>query len=139
MLLTADQHPVSGSLHCGFVKSWQEPMCVLETWFFTILAVCLISDSMYDVLACIRQGKASLRKVEAPSLSPPRTSVNEQVLAAIRQGVQLKKVHPDAGAKPSKTSTSDLERSIKAALERIKKVSADSDDSDEQNPGAWDH
>uniref|UniRef100_A0A8C2MC86 WAS protein homolog associated with actin, golgi membranes and microtubules n=1 Tax=Cricetulus griseus TaxID=10029 RepID=A0A8C2MC86_CRIGR len=94
------------------------------------------TGSMNEVLASLRQGRASLRKVAAPTLSPPSTSVNEQVLAAIRQGVQLKKVHPDGGKK----HTSDLERSIRAALERIKKVSStDSEDSDEQGPVEWDH
>lgn len=40
---------------------------------------------------------------------------------------------------PSKKSTSDLERSIREALERIKKVSADSEeDNDEQSPVEWD-
>ncbi|ERE80549.1 putative WASP homolog-associated protein [Cricetulus griseus] len=94
------------------------------------------TGSMNEVLASLRQGRASLRKAAAPTLSPPSTSVNEQVLAAIRQGVQLKKVHPDGGKK----HTSDLERSIRAALERIKKVSStDSEDSDEQGPVEWDH
>jgi uncharacterized protein (DUF2236 family) len=62
-------------------------------------------------------------------------------LAAIRQGVRLKKVHPDAGAGvgPSSKPASDLERRIKAALQRIKTVSADSEDSDEQSAGEWDH
>lgn len=106
--------------------------------FFLIRAVCSISGSMDEVLASLRQGRVSLRKVEAPTLPPPHTSVNEQVLAAIRQGVQLKKVHPDATVEPSKKRTSDLERSIRAALERIKRVSADSEDSDEQSPGEWD-
>ncbi|KAL1774244.1 WASP-like-associated protein [Sigmodon hispidus] len=94
--------------------------------------------SMDEVLASLRQGRASLRKVEAPTLSSPRTSVNEQVLAAIRHGVQLKKVHPDTGVEPSRKRTSDLEKSIREALERIKRVSADSEDSDEQSPGDWD-
>lgn len=94
---------------------------------------------MDEVLASLRQGRTLLRKVEAPTSTPARTSVNEQVLAAIRQGVRLKKVHPDLGGDPSKKPTSDLERSIRAALERIKRVSADSEeDSDEQSPGEWD-
>lgn len=95
--------------------------------------------SMDEVLASLRQGRAPLRKVEAPTLSPPCTSIGEQILAAIRQGVQLKKVHPDMMVEPSKKHTNDLEGSIRAALERIKKVSAtDSEDSDEQSPGEWD-
>lgn len=94
---------------------------------------------MDEVLASLRQGRASLRKVEMPTRPPPRTSVNEQVLAAIRKGVQLKKVHTGPDVDPSKNSTSDLERSIREALERIKKVSADSEeDNDEQSPVEWD-
>lgn len=94
---------------------------------------------MDEVLASLRQGRASLRKVEEPTLPPPRTSINEQVLAAIRQGVQLKKVHPGPGVDPSKRCTSDLESSIRAALDRIKRVSADSEeDNDEQSPVEWD-
>lgn len=93
---------------------------------------------MDEVLASLRQGKASLRKVETPTLPHPGTSVNEQVLAAIRQGVQLKKVHTGQGVDPGK-KTSDLERSIREALERIKKVSADSEeDNDELSPTEWD-
>ncbi|XP_055479000.1 WASP homolog-associated protein with actin, membranes and microtubules [Psammomys obesus] len=95
--------------------------------------------SMDEVLASLRQGRASLRKVEVSALPPPRTSINEQLLAAIRQGVQLKKVHPGPGVDPSTRRTSDLESSIRAALDRIKRVSADSEeDNDEQSPGEWD-
>lgn len=94
---------------------------------------------MSEVLASLRQDRASLRKVETHTLPGPRTSVNEQVLAAIRQGVQLKKVHTGPGVDPSTKSASDLERSIREALKRIKKVSADSEeDTDEQSPTEWD-
>lgn len=74
-------------------------------------------------------------------MSPPCASFNEQLLAAIRQGVKLKKVHSGPGLSPSNKPASDLERSIKAALQRIKRVSADSEeegegeDGDEQSPG----
>nr|XP_008996732.2 WASP homolog-associated protein with actin, membranes and microtubules [Callithrix jacchus] len=95
--------------------------------------------SMDEVLASLRHGKAPLQKVEVPAVRPPHASVNEHILAAIRQGVKLKKVHPDLGPSPSSRHTSDLERSIKAALQRIKRVSADSEeDSDEQDAGQWD-
>lgn len=108
--------------------------------FVTPCSVYSISGSMDEVLASLRHDRAPLQKVQAPTLSPPRASVNEHILAAIRQGVKLKKVHPDLGPSPSNKPTSDLERSIKAALQRIKRVSADSeeDDRDEQNPGEWD-
>lgn len=95
---------------------------------------------MDEVLAALRRDRSPLQKVDVPSAAP-RTSVNEHILAAIRQGVKLKKVHPDVGMSPSSKATSDLESSIKAALQRIKRVSADSDeeDSDGQGPSDWDH
>uniref|UniRef100_A0A8C3YK61 WASP homolog associated with actin, golgi membranes and microtubules n=1 Tax=Catagonus wagneri TaxID=51154 RepID=A0A8C3YK61_9CETA len=97
--------------------------------------------SMDQVLASLRHGRAPLQQAQAPALPPAHTSVNAHILAAIRQGVTLKKVHRDLGLSPRSKPTSDLERSIKAALQRIKRVSADSeeDDSDEQGPGDWDH
>ncbi|CAK7295567.1 WASP homolog-associated protein with actin, membranes and microtubules [Vulpes lagopus] len=96
--------------------------------------------SMDEVLASLRSSSTPLRRMEAPTLSPPRASFNEQLLAAIRQGVKLKKVHSGPGLNPSNKPASDLERSIKAALQRIKRVSADSEeeegeDGDEQSPG----
>ncbi|MXQ82851.1 hypothetical protein E5288_WYG022663 [Bos mutus] len=101
------------------------------------------SRSMDEVLASLRHGRAPPQKVQAPALPPPRASVNEHILAAIRQGVKLKKVHPAPGPSPSSKPTSDLEKSIKAALQRIKRVSADSEEEgeegDEQGPHEWDH
>ncbi|KAM9711972.1 WASP homolog-associated protein with actin, membranes and microtubules isoform 2-T2 [Dama dama] len=101
------------------------------------------SGSMDEVLASLRHGRTPPQKVQAPALPPPRASVNEHILAAIRQGVKLKKVHPAPGPSPSSTPTSDLEKSIKAALQRIKRVSADSEEEeeegDEQGPCEWDH
>lgn len=100
-----------------------------------------ISGSMDEVLASLRSSSTPLRRVEAPTLSPPCASFNEQLLAAIRQGVKLKKVHSGPGLSPSNKPASDLERSIKAALQRIKRVSVDSEeegegeDGDEQSPG----
>ncbi|XP_007943365.1 WASP homolog-associated protein with actin, membranes and microtubules [Orycteropus afer afer] len=97
--------------------------------------------SMDEVLASLRSCKSPLQKVEVPALPSPRTSVNEHILAAIRQGVKLKKVRPNIGPGPSNKPTSELERSIKAALQRIKKVSADSEEEEdgiEQSSGEWD-
>uniref|UniRef100_A0A8D2B5I7 WASP homolog associated with actin, golgi membranes and microtubules n=1 Tax=Sciurus vulgaris TaxID=55149 RepID=A0A8D2B5I7_SCIVU len=95
--------------------------------------------SMDEVLASLRHGRSPLQKVEVPSFPAPHASVNENILAAIRQGVKLRKVHPDLSSGPGNKPTSDLERSIKAALQRIKRVSADSEeDSDEQSPSEWD-
>uniref|UniRef100_A0A8C9PBR3 WH2 domain-containing protein n=1 Tax=Spermophilus dauricus TaxID=99837 RepID=A0A8C9PBR3_SPEDA len=96
--------------------------------------------SMDEVLASLRHSRSPLHKAEVPFSPAPRMSVNEHILAAIRQGVKLRKVHTDLGSGLSDKPTSDLERSIKAALQRIKRVSADSEeDSDEQSPSEWDH
>lgn len=97
---------------------------------------------MDEVLASLRSGKSPLQRPDMPALTCPPASFNEQLLAAIRRGVKLKKVHSSLGLSPSTKPTSDLERSIKAALHRIQRVSADSeeeDDSEEQGPsGEWD-
>ncbi|XP_059533995.1 WASP homolog-associated protein with actin, membranes and microtubules isoform X2 [Myotis daubentonii] len=108
---------------------------------------CPVSGSMDEVLAALRCGRTPLQKVEVTAPAPPCTSINEHILAAIRQGVKLKKVHPDLGPGPSRKPASDLERSIKAALQRIQRVSADSEEEGEDegeegegdSPGEWDH
>ncbi|XP_026366332.2 WASP homolog-associated protein with actin, membranes and microtubules [Ursus arctos] len=97
--------------------------------------------SMDEVLASLRSGNSPLQRVDLAAPSPPHTSFNEQLLAAIRRGVTLKKVHSGVGLSPSNKPTSDLERSIKAALQRIKRVSADSEEEDSEEPGPggeWD-
>lgn len=83
---------------------------------------------MDEVLASLRHGKTPLRSVDVPAGPLPRAAVNEHILAAIRQGVKLKKVHRESSPSPGQKPTSDLERSIKAALQRIKRVAADSED-----------
>lgn len=96
---------------------------------------------MDEVLASLRRDRTPLRKADMPASAPPHASVNEHILAAIRQGVKLKKVHPDLGLSPSSKPANDLETSIKAALQRIKRVSADSEEEEEgeEGPGEWDH
>uniref|UniRef100_A0A5F9DJW4 WASP homolog associated with actin, golgi membranes and microtubules n=1 Tax=Oryctolagus cuniculus TaxID=9986 RepID=A0A5F9DJW4_RABIT len=84
--------------------------------------------SMDEVLASLRRGRTPLRSVDVPAGPPPRAAVNEHILAAIRQGVKLKKVHRESSPSPSQKPASDLERSIKAALQRIKRVAADSEE-----------
>ncbi|XP_074862662.1 WASP homolog-associated protein with actin, membranes and microtubules [Carettochelys insculpta] len=98
------------------------------------------SGSMDEVLASLKRGEVLLRKVEQPSMSPPNTSVNDSILSAIRQGVKLRKVNQDPKKDISKGSDSELERSIKAAIQRINKVSADSeeDENGDHNNGEWD-
>lgn len=96
---------------------------------------------MDEVLASLRSRRTPLQRTEVTASPPPRASFNEQLLAAIRQGVKLRKVHSGLDLSPSSKPTSDLETSIKAALQRIKRVSADSEeeDGDEPSPGSeWD-
>ncbi|XP_009083088.1 PREDICTED: WASP homolog-associated protein with actin, membranes and microtubules [Acanthisitta chloris] len=93
--------------------------------------------SMDEVLASLKRSEVHLRKVEQPN---PYASVKDNILSAIRQGVQLRKVNRDAEKDVSKGSTNELERSIKAVIQRIKKVSADSEEEEDndQNNGEWD-
>ncbi|XP_064932543.1 WASP homolog-associated protein with actin, membranes and microtubules isoform X2 [Columba livia] len=93
--------------------------------------------SMDEVLASLKRGEVHLRKVEQPN---PYASVKDNILAAIRQGVKLRKVNRDTEKDVSKGSANELERSIKAAMQRIKNVSADSEEEEnnEQNAGEWD-
>ncbi|NXQ83968.1 WHAMM protein, partial [Nyctibius grandis] len=93
--------------------------------------------SMDEVLASLKRSEVHLRKVEQPN---PYASVKDNILSAIRQGVKLRKVNRDTGKYVSKGSPNELERSIKAAIQRIKKVSADSEEEEnnEQNNGEWD-
>ncbi|NXK50655.1 WHAMM protein, partial [Chauna torquata] len=93
--------------------------------------------TMDEVLASLKRGEVHLRKVEQPN---PYTSVKDSILSAIRQGVKLRKVNRDTEKDVSKGSTNELERSIKAVIQRIKKVSADSEEEEnnDQNNGEWD-
>ncbi|KFU87294.1 WASP homolog-associated protein with actin, membranes and microtubules, partial [Chaetura pelagica] len=92
--------------------------------------------SMDEVLASLKRNEVHLRKVEQAN---PYASVKDSILSAIRQGVKLRKVNQDTEKDVSKGSTNELERSIKAAMQRIKKVSADSEEeNDDQNNGEWD-
>ncbi|XP_005027001.6 WASP homolog-associated protein with actin, membranes and microtubules [Anas platyrhynchos] len=93
--------------------------------------------TMDEVLASLKRGEVQLRKVEQ---SNPYASVKDSILSAIRQGVKLRKVNQDTEKDVSNGSSNDLERSIKAAIQRIKKVSADSEEEEnnDQNNGEWD-
>ncbi|NXS86540.1 WHAMM protein, partial [Erpornis zantholeuca] len=93
--------------------------------------------SMDEVLASLKRSEVHLRKVEQPN---PYASVKDNILSAIRQGVKLRKVNRDTERDVSKGSPNELERSIKAAMQRIKKVSADSEEEEDndQNNGEWD-
>ncbi|XP_059679953.1 WASP homolog-associated protein with actin, membranes and microtubules [Gavia stellata] len=93
--------------------------------------------SMDEVLASLKRSEVHLRKVEQPN---PYASVKDNILSAIRQGVKLRKVNRDTDKDVSKGSTNELEKSIKAVIQRIKKVSADSEEEEnnDQNNGEWD-
>lgn len=105
---------------------------------FLLLTVDLsVAGSMDEVLASLKRSEVHLRKVEQPN---PYTSVKDNILSAIRQGVKLRKVNRDTDRGVSRGSPNELERSIKAAMQRIKKVSADSEEEEDndQNNGEWD-
>lgn len=91
---------------------------------------------MEEVLASLKRSENLLRRVEPPQA--PVTNARDSILTAIRQGVKLKKVHKDP---VNKESENELERSIRAAMLRMKKVSADSDDEEgsEYMSGEWDN
>ncbi|XP_075620657.1 WASP homolog-associated protein with actin, membranes and microtubules isoform X1 [Balearica regulorum gibbericeps] len=93
--------------------------------------------SMDEVLASLKHSEVHLRRVEQPN---PYASVKDNILSAIRQGVKLRKVNRDTEKDVSKGSANELERSIKAVIQRIKKVSADSEEEEnnDQNNGEWD-
>ncbi|NWH30143.1 WHAMM protein, partial [Chloropsis hardwickii] len=93
--------------------------------------------SMDEVLASLKRSEVHLRKVEQPN---PYACVKDSILSAIRQGVKLRKVNRDTERDVSRGSPNELERSIKAAMQRIKKVSADSEEEEDndQNNGEWD-
>ncbi|XP_063305062.1 WASP homolog-associated protein with actin, membranes and microtubules [Pelobates fuscus] len=92
------------------------------------------SGSMEEVLASLKRGENNLRRVEQPL--PSMSDARNNILSAIRQGVKLKKVQRD---KTDKEPANELEKSIKAAMLRMKKVSADSDDEEKEYvSGEWD-
>ncbi|XP_043120412.1 WASP homolog-associated protein with actin, membranes and microtubules [Puntigrus tetrazona] len=92
------------------------------------------SGSMDELLASLQRGQKQLRKV---TVSEETGDVRNSLLSAIRQGVTLKKVPPSSG--PIHSTDSELERSIKAAMMRMKKVSNVSDDEDPSDApsGDW--
>ncbi|NXG07142.1 WHAMM protein, partial [Sakesphorus luctuosus] len=95
-----------------------------------------VAGSMDEVLASLKRSEVHLRRVEQPN---PYASVKDNILSAIRQGVKLRKVNRDTEKDATKGSPNELEKSIKAAMQRIKKVSADSEEEDnDQNNGEWD-
>ncbi|XP_038669243.1 WASP homolog-associated protein with actin, membranes and microtubules [Scyliorhinus canicula] len=86
--------------------------------------------TMDDVLASLKRGEILLKKVDRAKpqsvgrLDDPR----ENMLATIRKGIQLRKVTVGPNVPAHSDPVNDLERSIKAAMKRMKKVSPDSDE-----------
>lgn len=98
--------------------------------------------TMDEVLASLQRGQIQLRKVPAPRTATLAEDPRSSLMSAIRQGVTLKKVVP-ARSEVQSSGDNELERSIKAAMMRMKKVSADSDEEeergdDETQSGDWD-
>ncbi|XP_053573401.1 WASP homolog-associated protein with actin, membranes and microtubules [Bombina bombina] len=93
------------------------------------------SGSMEEVLASLKRGENLLRRVEQPKLSG--SDVRDGILTAIRQGVKLKKVSREVS---NKEPENELEKSIKAAMQRMKNVSADSEDDEKSECASaeWD-
>lgn len=89
---------------------------------------------MDEVLASLQRGQIQLRKVPPPSAKPtgtPAETARDSIMLSIRQGVKLKKVERSE-ASPGSRDT-ELERSIKAAMQRMKRVSSDSDDEEDES------
>ncbi|KAK9543019.1 hypothetical protein VZT92_000833 [Zoarces viviparus] len=99
------------------------------------------TGTMDEVLASLQRGQSQLRKAPAPRTAPPAGDTRSTLMSAIRHGVTLKKMVPALGEVPS-SGNNDLERSIKAAMMRMKKVAADSDEDDrgdeETHSADWD-
>ncbi|KAM4749487.1 WASP homolog-associated protein with actin, membranes and microtubules isoform 2-T2 [Rhinophrynus dorsalis] len=93
------------------------------------------SGSMEEVLASLKRSENLLRRVEQPEQSI--ADVRDNILTAIRQGVKLRKVHRE---NTNKEPENELEKSIKAAMQRMKKVSTDSEDEEKGDyiSGEWD-
>ncbi|XP_041838159.1 WASP homolog-associated protein with actin, membranes and microtubules [Melanotaenia boesemani] len=85
--------------------------------------------TMDEVLASLQRGQIKLRKAPSTRTDTPAEDPRSSLMSAIRQGVTLKKVVPARAEVPS-SGDNELERSIKAAMMRMKKVAADSDEED---------
>ncbi|XP_046898542.1 WASP homolog-associated protein with actin, membranes and microtubules [Hypomesus transpacificus] len=90
------------------------------------------TGSMDEVLASLQRGQVRLRRVQPPALlapgaAPSAPDAMTSIMCAIRQGVTLKKVC----AAPPECRDSELEKSIKAAMLRMKRVSADSEEDED--------
>ncbi|XP_033972153.1 LOW QUALITY PROTEIN: WASP homolog-associated protein with actin, membranes and microtubules [Trematomus bernacchii] len=88
--------------------------------------------TMDEVLASLQRGQIQLKKVSSPKTASPAGDTRTTLMSAIRLGVTLKKMVPAHGEVPT-SEENELERSIKAAMMRMKKVAADSDSDDRED------
>ncbi|KAF3832852.1 hypothetical protein F7725_026517 [Dissostichus mawsoni] len=88
--------------------------------------------TMDEVLASLQRGQIQLKKVSSPKTASPAGDTRTTLMSAIRLGVTLKKMVPAHGEVPT-SEDNELERSIKAAMMRMKKVAADSDSDDRED------
>ncbi|XP_014340301.1 WASP homolog-associated protein with actin, membranes and microtubules [Latimeria chalumnae] len=97
--------------------------------------------SMDEVLASLKRGEICLRKVDQKNQPVPKKSsdVRDSILSAIKQGVKLRSVKQNPEIASNKEPVNDLEKSIKAAMLRMKRASSDSEDeNNDYQPGEWD-
>ncbi|KAK5935530.1 hypothetical protein CgunFtcFv8_020885 [Champsocephalus gunnari] len=88
--------------------------------------------TMDEVLASLQRGQIQLKKVSSPKTASPAGDTRSTLMSSIRLGVTLKKMVPAHGEVPT-SEENELERSIKAAMMRMKKVAADSDSDDRED------
>lgn len=97
---------------------------------------------MDEVLASLKRGSFHLRKAELRVLAPdPDEDEDNNILAQIRKGVQLRKVRrQERSCRGSTAMESDpLTRSIHEALRRIKEASPESEsESEDETPAGAD-
>ncbi|KAK2853811.1 hypothetical protein Q5P01_006472 [Channa striata] len=85
--------------------------------------------TMDEVLASLQRGQIQLRKVPNERMATLAEDPRSSLMSAIRRGVTLRKMVPARGEIQS-SGDNELERSIKAAMMRMKKVASDSDEED---------
>ncbi|KAM3877408.1 LOW QUALITY PROTEIN: WASP homolog-associated protein with actin, membranes and microtubules [Diretmus argenteus] len=117
------------------VPSQDTPMPLSEKEFAPFPAKNTLKQNigtMDEVLASLQRGQIQLRKVPGPPAPGTAGDPRGSLMSAIRQGVTLKKMVA-VRAHVQDSRDNELERSIKAAMQRMKKVSADSDDEDRED------
>uniref|UniRef100_A0A671NSJ7 Junction-mediating and -regulatory protein-like n=1 Tax=Sinocyclocheilus anshuiensis TaxID=1608454 RepID=A0A671NSJ7_9TELE len=98
------------------------------------------SSPMDEVLASLKRGSFHLRKAELRVLAPdPDEDDDNNILAQIRKGVQLRKVRRQERSCRGVTASDPLTRSIHEALRRIKEASPESEsESEDETPACAD-